>query len=57
MKYYIRWRVKPTKKEELTQGIWEFWSTVTPDMYTRYANRVAKDAELIVANDGGPEGH
>jgi len=44
MKYYIRRRVKPTKKEEMTQGIREFWSTVTPDMYIRYANRIAKDA-------------
>jgi len=45
------------KKEELTQGIRDFWSTVTPDMCTRYINRIAKDAELIVANDGGPAGH
>lgn len=57
MKYYIRRRVKPTKKEELTQGIREFWSTVTPEMCRRYINRILKDAELIVANDGGPAGH
>ena len=57
MKYHIRRRVKPTKKEELTQGIREFWSTVTPDMCSRYINRILKDAELIVANDGGPAGH
>ena len=53
MKYYIRRRVKPTKKEEITQGIREFWSIVsTPVMCTRYTNRMLKDAELIVANDG-----
>jgi len=34
IKYYIRRRVKPTKKDELTQGIIEFWSTVTPAMCT-----------------------
>ena len=54
---YIRRRVKPTNKEELTQGIRDFWSTVTPDMCARYINRILKDAELIVANDGGPAGH
>jgi len=57
MKYHIRRRIKPTTKEELTQGIRDFWSTVTPDMCTRYINHVLKDAELIVANDGGPAGH
>lgn len=57
MKYHIRRRVKPTKKEELVQGIREFWSTVTPAMCTKYINHIAKDAELIVANRGGPAGH
>jgi len=57
MKYHIRRRVKPTNKDELTQGIREFWSTVTPAMCTRYIDHILKDAELIVANDGGPAGH
>lgn len=57
MKYYIRRRVKPTKKEELVRGIREFWSTVTPEMCARYIGRIPKDAEAIVANGGGPAGH
>ena len=57
MKYHIRRRVKPTTKEELTQGIREFWSTVTPEMCSRYISHILKDAEVIVANDGGPAGH
>ena len=47
MKYYIRRRVKPTKKEELTQGIREFWSTVTPVMCTRYINRMMTKLPIL----------
>ena len=57
MKYHIRRRVMPTNKAELIQEIREFWSTVTPGMCTRYIDCILKDAELIVANDGGPAGH
>jgi len=56
MKFYIRRRVKPTKKEELVQGIRDFWATVTPSMCTRYIDHILKESELFVANDGGPAG-
>jgi transposase len=57
LKYYIRRHVKPTKKEELVRGIRNFWATVTPEMCARYINHILKDAELIIANLGGPAGH
>jgi len=57
MKFHIRRRAKPTRKEEMTRGIRDFWSTVTPDMCTWYINDVLKDAELTVVNDSGAAGH
>ena len=47
MKYYIRRRVKPTEKEGLTQGIREFWSTVTPVMCARYINRMMMKLPIL----------
>ena len=57
MKHHIRRRVKPSTKLELTEGIRQFWATVTPEMCSRYIDRILKDAEIIVRNEGGPAGH
>lgn len=57
IKFYIRRNVKPTNKEQLTQGIRDYWATLTPDTCGRYIDRIQKDAELIIANNGGPAGH
>ncbi len=57
MKYYIRRRAKPMNKKELFDGIRNFWSTLTPEKCGRYIDHILKDAEIIVANDGGPAGH
>src|SRR6218665_2189045 len=57
LKYHIRRRTKPTNKDELTQGIRDFWATVDPAMCARYIRHIPKAAHLIVANEGGPAGH
>jgi len=57
LKYHIRRRTKPKNKEELTQGIRDFWATVDPAMCVRYIKHIPKAAQLIVANAGGPAGH
>src|SRR6218665_2203556 len=57
LKYHIRRRTKPTNKDELTQGIRDFWATVDPAMCARYIRHIPKAAKLIVANAGGPAWH
>ena len=56
LKYYLRKYTKPTNKEELIQGIKDFWKTVTPAMCKRYVDHVKKVVPAVVACGGGPTG-
>jgi hypothetical protein len=57
LKFHIRRRVKPTLKEQLTQGIRDFWGTVDVDTCERYISHIPKAADMIIRNRGGPAGH
>ena len=57
MKRHIRGHVKPNNKEELTQGIRDYWENLDAATCTKYIGRIIKDAKLIVEREGGPAGH
>ena len=40
MKEYLRNIYKPRGLEDLKQGIWQFWKTLTPSVCTRYLNHL-----------------
>ena len=42
LKSYLRRFVKPTNKEQLVNGIQEFWQTVTPEKCQRYIGHLRK---------------
>ena len=47
LKHYLRKYTKPTNKEELIQGIKDFWKTVTPAMCKRYVDHVKKVVPVV----------
>jgi len=57
LKYHIRRRVKPTTKDQLTQGIKDFWLTVDPAKCKRYINHIPKVAKIIIEKLGAAAGH
>ncbi|CAB4007133.1 Transposable element Tcb2 transposase [Paramuricea clavata] len=57
LKHHLRKFTKPTNKEELVQGIQEYWKTVTPAMCQRYVNHVRKVVPAVIACGGGPTGY
>ena len=54
LEHHLRKHTKPTNKEELVQGIKDFWKTVTPAMCKRNVDHVRKVVPAVVASDGGP---
>lgn len=49
MKDHLRRRVKPSTKDELVNGIKEFWNeTVTPDLCSRYISHLRKVFLLLL---------
>ena len=40
LEHHLRKHTKPANKEELVQGIKDFWKTVTPAMCKRYVDHV-----------------
>ena len=42
LKHFLRVVVKPMNKEELIQGIHQFWDTVTPENCKRYIGHLNK---------------
>ena len=48
LNHYLRKYTKPTNKEELIQGIKDFWKTVTPAM-CKYVDHVKKVVPAVVA--------
>ena len=57
LKSFLRCHVKPKVKEELVQGIKEFWSKVTPEKCTRYINHLQKVIPIVVERQGKASGH
>jgi len=57
MKWYLRKNVKPKTKEELIQGIKQFWSLATPQMCTRYIRHIDKVVPVVVARRGAASGY
>lgn len=57
LKEYLRSVVKPVNKEELTDGIKQFWSTkMTKAQCAKYVCHVPKAAAAVLAQNGGPSG-
>ena len=56
MKQYLEKTVKPRKKEELVNGIVDFWKSLTAEQCARYIDHVHRVLPVIVLNDGAPSG-
>ena len=57
MKWYLRKHVKPKTKEELIQGIKQFWALVTPQMCTRYIRHIDKVVPVVIARREAASGY
>lgn len=56
MKNHICRVVKPKTKQELEEGLKEFWKTVKAEKCTRYINHIQKVMPKVIAAEGGPCG-
>ena len=57
LKQYLRNTYKPKNLQELKDGIQHFWSTLTPEVCTRYITHLNKVIPTVVAKEGGPSGY
>ena len=57
MKHHIRSRKKPFNKEELVEGILEFWQTVTWEKCTKYINHLHKVLPVVIERNGRASGY
>ena len=57
VKEFLRREIKPTTKEQLVQGIKEFWSTVTPYKCCHYINHLQKVLPRVIEKQGGATGY
>jgi hypothetical protein len=57
MKNYICTTVKPTIKQELVDGLYEFWATVTPEKCRKYISHIHKVMPRVIECEGGPSGY
>ena len=57
LKEHMRKEVKPHTKEELVQGIQEFWHSVTPEKCTRYIRHLRKVIPRVIEEQGGATGY
>ena len=55
--WYIRREVKPHTKQELVDGIKEFWATVTVDKCIRYINHLSKVVPKLIELGGAATGY
>ena len=53
---FLRREVKPTKKEELVNGILQFWTSVTPAKCQRYISHLDKVIPEIIQVQGEATG-
>ena len=54
LKEYIRREVKPKRKEDLIQGILQFWDTVTVEKCKKYIHHLRKVIPKVIELEGGP---
>ncbi|CAG2256104.1 unnamed protein product [Mytilus edulis] len=54
MKYYLESTVKPKLKEELVNGIKQFWENLSAEQCARYIDHIHRVLPVVVLNDGGP---
>ena len=57
LKSYLRRIVKPTNKEQLVNGIQEFWQTVTPEKCQRYIGHLRKVVPEVIRREGRASGY
>ena len=57
MKNFIRDKLKPKNLGELKEGIRKYWSTLTPEVCTRYIDHLQKVMPVVVQVEGAPSGH
>lgn len=57
MKEYIRKYIKPTKEEELIQGILKFWETVTVEKCNRYIDNLKTVIPEVIKVNGQATGY
>ena len=56
MKKYISSVVKPMVKQDLEDGLHQFWSALTPERCSRYINHIHKVMPKVLECEGGPTG-
>ena len=56
MKHYLQKYAKPKTKAELEQGIYDFWSTMTPEKCCKYIGHLRKVIPEIVKRHGRASG-
>lgn len=57
LKEYIRREVKPTTKEQLIDGIAEFWQTVNPQKCKKYIGHLRKVIPKVIELNGEATGY
>ena len=57
LKEYNRRVIKPTTKEQLIEGIKEFWETVTVTKCTKYINHLKKVLPKVIELNGAATGY
>ena len=57
LKRYLRSIVKPSNKEELVQGIQEFWQSMTPEKCSKYIGHLQKVIPAVIARQGKASGY
>ena len=57
LKSFLRRIVKPKNKEELVEGIQQFWQTVTPEKCQRYIGHLQKVMPEVIRRQGKASGY
>ena len=57
LKHFLRTTFKPKNLEELKDSIKQFWSSLTPEVCSRYINHLHKVIPKVVQKEGGPSGY
>ena len=57
LKSFLRRIVKPKNKEELVEGIQQFWQTVTPEKCQRYIGHLQKVMPEVIKRQGKASGY
>ena len=57
LKSFLRRVVKPKNKEELVEGIQQFWQTVTPEKCQRYIGHLQKVVPEVIRRQGKASGY